>query len=368
MRQRAVFTIVFLALSAACGLSALFLVFLKPCDHRNNSMRLAFPYNRNPENYDPARITLAPEYIFLENIFSPLIEMDVHGSVTSGVASMFEWQGDEAVLTIRDSLVTVDGLPITAQDAEFSLKRLLVLTGNTHGNIQDLLCADKPLKSVDEPCQGIESRGNQLILRPGRRKPFLFPMLAAIDFAVIPRRSVNPETLAIIDFRNTSGPYYVAADAGGGYITLKANPQHYHYNDRIPQNIKLVPMDPDDPNSSLSALEHGEIDALTTIDAATPEAVLQFHNSRADRFNLHQTLNIRNIMLTFTEYGRKIFTPEVRRCIGQTIRHEFLKHVSDSLAYKPEVQFFPVVGEGGLSASQLAALKHAFTCKDVHRY
>lgn len=355
--------IIFVALAFCALAGAGFMLSIWPRalhDPKGITMRVAFPYDRSPKDYDPANITLAPEYIFLENTFSPLIEMDVHGAVTSGVATRFEWVGDEAVLTIRKDLATVDGHPITPEDAEASLKRLLILAGNTHGNLRDLLCHGKKLMSLSDECPGIEVRGDQLILKPGRRKPFLFPMLTAIDFAVIPTRSFDPKTLAITDFRNTSGPYYVAGDAGGGHMTLKANPRHYHYSKQIPQEVRLVPMDRTKPGSSLQALEAGQVDVVTTIDAATPEDVLQFYKKHPSQYTLGATLDLRNIVLAFTERGRKLFTAEQRRMLGRAIRQEFLNSTASSLAYKPTVQYFPVFGEGGLSNEQLTTLDQAF--------
>lgn len=328
--------------------------------HGDSPMRVAFPYDRSPGDYDPANITLAPEYIFLENTFSPLIEMDVHGTVTSGVASRFEWVGNEAVLTIRRDLFTADGYQITAHDAAISLKRLLILSGNTHGNLQDLLCRGKKITSLADDCAGLEVRGDQLVLKPGQHKPFLFPMLTAIDFAVIPAPSIDPDTLAIKDFRNTTGPYYVVSDAGRGHMTLKANPRHYHYSERMPQDIELVPMDKSDHHSSLRALERGQVDVVTTIDAATPEDVLQFYKAHADRFTIHATLNIRNIILAFSTRGLKHFSIEQRRSLGRQVREAFLATSASSIAYKPGVQFFPVFGEGGLSDEQIRTIDHAF--------
>ena len=50
--------------------------------HRKNlTLRIAFPYAKPARAYEPARIELAPEYIFLENIYSPLVEMSAKGEI-----------------------------------------------------------------------------------------------------------------------------------------------------------------------------------------------------------------------------------------------------------------------------------------------
>jgi len=41
---------------------------------RTMNLRVAFPAKNPVEQYEPTRILLAPEYIFLETIYSPLVE------------------------------------------------------------------------------------------------------------------------------------------------------------------------------------------------------------------------------------------------------------------------------------------------------
>jgi ABC-type transport system substrate-binding protein len=196
----------------------------------NMTLRVAFPYAKPLSVYEPTKIHYAPEYIFLENVFSPLIELhQENGDIVQGVADRFEWVGNELHFHIRDGLTTVTGIPITAKDAEFSLKRLLVKSGNTHGNFHDLMCINYEMKTIEDNCPGIRVEGNTLVLAPDERKEFLLPMVAALDFAIIPKGSVDPKTLDIIDYKNTSGPYYVKEDDGKGNIKLGVNQNHYHY-------------------------------------------------------------------------------------------------------------------------------------------
>ena len=44
-------------------------------DSDNMKLKVAFPYDRPVNQYEPTKIHFAPEYIFLENVFSPLIEL-----------------------------------------------------------------------------------------------------------------------------------------------------------------------------------------------------------------------------------------------------------------------------------------------------
>ncbi|MCK6598817.1 MAG: hypothetical protein L6Q37_10670 [Bdellovibrionaceae bacterium] len=76
---------------------------------QNKTLRVAFPMRLKSTAYEPTNINFDYEYIFLENIYSPLVEISASGSVEPGVAEKVEWIGDELKLTIRDSLKTISG-------------------------------------------------------------------------------------------------------------------------------------------------------------------------------------------------------------------------------------------------------------------
>lgn len=142
-------------------------------DGSNMILRVAFPYNRPATAYEPTKIHLAPEYIFLENVFSPLVELSKeNGTPIAGVAKSFEWKDGELHLTLRDNFKTVDGIEITAKDVEFSLKRLLLLSENTHGNFKGLICPNESLESIEDHCSGIATEGNTVILKSNGEKAF----------------------------------------------------------------------------------------------------------------------------------------------------------------------------------------------------
>ena len=325
---------------------------------KNQTLRIAFPSQTLSSHYDPAKIFVAPEYIFLENIYSPLIEISPEGNLQSGIARRFEWKGpqeEEAHFLIRDDLKTIDGRPITAEDAAISLKRLLIQSGNTHGNIRDLLCPDQTLKSIEDPCDGIEMNGNTLILKPGQKKVFLFPMLAAIDFAVIPKESIDPKTLKILDYRNTSGPYYVSSDEGDGKITLEVNPTHYHYSEKIPQKVVFVPSFRDGQVKALQDFKNHAIDLITTVDVMKAYDLSEYAKNNPD-VQLHMTLKIRTALLQFTPRGNARLSREKRVAIGKAVKQAMGDYFKGR-DYDLTSEFFPVFGEGSLWDKQIQELQ-----------
>ncbi len=334
-------------------------------DHSEDlAIRASFSFDRPAKSYDPAKIHLVPEYQFLYQIYSPLVEFNVRGELVPAVAEKFEWVGNEAHFTIRKGLKTVDGHEITAKDAAFSLKRLLIISSNTHGSLRDILCLDldTPLKTITDPCSGIDVRGDKLILKPGRKRPFLFPMLTAIDFAIIPESSVtNHNTLEITDYKNTSGPYYVAQDDEKGHILLKANKAHFNYRPDMPQEVTLVPNDAaNSEKSSTENFEQNRVDLIMTGDSAPASSVLQLAKGRNDT-SVHKSMNIRVGVLVFTEKGRRRLPKETRIAIGKTVRLALAGYIKAKEGYEPTEQFFPVFGEGGLKEEQLTLLHDAFS-------
>jgi hypothetical protein len=324
-------------------------------------LRIAFPYSKPATAYEPAKIHLAPEYVFLENIFSPLVEMNPQtGQVESGVAERYYWAGTELHLVIRSNLKTVDGNVITAADAEFSLKRLLSMPGNTHGEFQQLICGSQPGQSVEEHCDGIRVQGQELILKTTQAgKNFLLPMLITTDFAVIPKSSVEPGSMKIHDFRNTSGPYYVAKDSETGNIELRANPNHYHFSAAMPQTIILVPTDKNNPHASLDDFKNDRLDFISTVDAARADDVIAFSRQETSAI-LHTTMNIRSFILMFSSRGQKELSPEVRFAIGAKLRSAFSKQFAGENGYENSKQFFPAFGEGALTKDQLVKVDELF--------
>src|SRR5687768_10857304 len=91
--------------------------------NKDRTLRVAFPVKLNASAFEPTNINLDYEYIFLENVFSPLVEISKNGSIEPGVAEKVDWVGDELMLTIRKNLKTISGAPITVNDVVFSLKR-----------------------------------------------------------------------------------------------------------------------------------------------------------------------------------------------------------------------------------------------------
>lgn len=327
------------------------MTFMKLSDRGPHHLRVAFPAAQHSLSYEPTDIHLDFEYIFLENIYSTLVEFDASGVLQPGLAEKVDVNGDQVQFLIRSDAKTQNGTPITADDVAFSLKRLLVLSGNTHGNFRDLICPGVEIKSVAGDCPGLKIDGNKVTITAGTRRGFLLPMLAAIDFAILPRGSIDPKTLKIINMKETSGPFFVESDDGNGRIELRLNPNHYHASRETPERISLVPTTSRQKGESLDALLRGDVDHIPTIDVSRADEVLSFVKEHPE-FDLHATHKIRTIVLVFTEKGLNKFSSDRRRLIGAKVREAFRVIYDGVPGMEAREEFIPSLGDGSLDSKQ----------------
>lgn len=347
-------------------LGTLITVLINTRNRNNMTLRIAFPYDKDISFYEPTRIHLAPEYIFLENIYSPLIELDPkEGIPSAAIAEHYDWRSNELHLYIRKDLVTIDGHQITAYDAEFSLKRLLILASNTHGNFKSIICPDDKIEKIEDKCDGINVIDKyHLVLETKGRKQFLAKMIAAIDFAIIPIESVDPVSLKIIDYRNTSGPFYVEKSDDIGNIELKANPKHYHYSTNIPQIVKLIPAVLSKGISSIELYSNNKVDHITTIDDIKANRIIDFSKNDSSAF-LHSSMNLRTFSIFFTEKGLRRLSRDERVSIGKLIRKSFEPYFLEKSGYEKRHQLFPSFGDGGLNSQEMEVIDQVFDNNNI---
>ena len=334
-------------------------------DMSTKPLRVLMADDENPKDADPARILFNVSWGHLENLASPLVEWSSDGQIRSGAAKTFEWHRNELHLHMREDYRTVDGYSLTADDAAFSLKRLIVLARNTHGFIADFLCGDKELKSISDECPGIRVNGNTLILQTAKGKDFLLKMLAAMDFVVLLKKQVDPVTLSIKSYRNTTGPYRLEED-DAGRISYVANRSHWHYSEKMPQVAQLIPYDPRlkvrDPHSRpvFQLFSDDQADILLNFSSDRSDLYVEAAKSVPDA-SLVPTLDIARVIAVFTPRGVKDLSSQQRIAIGKSIREAVNSViVNGNGGNKPIDQFFASFGDGALTDLQLKKLRNNF--------
>ncbi|HNW44176.1 MAG TPA: hypothetical protein PKI19_06705 [Elusimicrobiales bacterium] len=324
-------------------------------------LRVSIPLDKPAGYYDPAKTQRAVgQYFFLENIYTPLLEYTPEGKLVSAAADSFGWQGNDARFAIRRGLYTAGGHEVDAYDAEASLKRLFILDRAARGDLEARLCRGRRLAGLRDACPGIKVQdgGRVLVLSFAERSPHIFTTLATIDFAVVPKTSIDPVTLAITDYRNTSGPYFVERDDPRGKLVLRANPRHFHYSPAMPQEVELVPYDPAKPEELLRMFSAGEIDLITTLDKLPCEVMIGFVRDNGRTANLHRTYPIKLFLAAFTAKGMKGLNERERWNLGRAIKETFNRHALARAGYENSDQLFTL--EGTLSDSALSAIAAKF--------
>lgn len=327
----------------------------------NHTLNAAFIKYQPASSYDPLKIQFSPEYVFLQNIYSTLLETDISGEIVSGIAERFDWVGSELHFKIREGLKTIDGHPITARDAETSFKRVLLLQGGTHTDLADMVCPGKTLKQLTDPCARMEVRDNgaTLVLQLKKKNIALLKTFTSLDLAVIPVGSLDPKTLAITDYRNTSGPYFVEHDDPDGKIRLAANPSHYHYSKRIPQAVQLVPAGKEGIGESVELFTQQKVDHIMSCDKAKPEILMEYANAHKQVVSLHTTSPFNLHMIAFTRKGVSRFSEEERFRIGYGLRRIYLKRALHIPGMEEARQMVPAFGTEMLTEEQLSMIDSA---------
>ena len=332
---------VIVAIVVAVGLFILWINLMNYTSSDDSNLRVGFPGYVNVDAYDPTKIHFSDEYILLESIYSPLIELsDDKGTPISCLAEKYYWEGNDLHLVIRDDVQTIDGHTIGVKDVAFSLKRLLILSNNTHGDFKNLICPDIELKSIDEDCPRIVIEGEKIILKLTEKWDYLIPMLAAIDFAIIPKGSVDLQTLKIVDYRNTSGPYFVEKDHGEGNIVLRANPHHFHFDKKMAQEIVLVPSRERGKGSAIERYNKGEFDHITTAESISFESIKEIDQVG---LQVHETIYIGMGIAYITDRGRKRISLDKRKAFVKSLQKSFREHYRNREGYRTPRQFFLTV-------------------------
>jgi len=304
--------------------------------------------------YDPAEKLNSASYFFLENVYSPLLEYSPENELVSGLAGSFGWVGNEARFYMRNGVKTIDGQLLDARDAELSLKRQFIKGGPGAAVLRELLCGSKNIIRLSDSCPGLEVRdgGRVLAMKFDSKKTFLFHLLTDISFAVIPKSSMDRVSLNIRGYRNTSGPYYVESESGGGNMVLRANPGHYRFSSSMPQAVRIVPLNGHKKNREILAyLSNGEIDYLGGGIVRSPDDKSDFAEKNDD-FNLYLSQPVRMLFVVFSGRGMSSLSREERFFIGRKLREIYpLRH---RISETPE-QIFKM--EGLLTREQLRGFK-----------
>ncbi|MDQ3233485.1 MAG: ABC transporter substrate-binding protein [Pseudobdellovibrionaceae bacterium] len=324
-------------------------------------LRMFTRYQIDFKKLEPAAYQTADEYNYVSYLYSPLVEFNNQGQLVGGLAEKFYWKGNELVFEIRKGTTSSKGDPITAEDVVLSFKRFHILNPNKAIHLFSDVCKGNKLTKLTDPCEGLSGKGNKFSIHFSKQMPLYVDLISNLDFAVVPRNSIDPITLKVIDPDNVTGPYaYTERNEQLSLFRLEARQNHWHYSKKIPQKV-LIKTFVDIHGGAASftvaatAMGNNEFDLWPTFGGAAAVAALIPKNpTYSSKYNFF--LNAPNAVYTvfFSDRAKRDFSVEERLHIAELIRSGYYaddKRYSSDIVAKTN-QIFPFSSDGSLTVDQ----------------
>lgn len=269
------------------------------------------------------------------------------GQIICGLCSSFKIEQQIIRFFFKNPSKTIDGYSVDAVSAKISLDRIMRSETNTHGSLMSYLDS-----MSGEP---IQLKDDQLLIKVAKPEwtQFVINLLASMDFSIVPKESLDSQKEKILDYRNTSGLYYVDSSDESGRIHLKANANHKSYTAKMPMQVNFIPVR---IGEAFEAFMKKEIDMIDpTYYAYKDDIELILKNLPNAR--LHKTLNIGLTNLVFSSRAMILSRPSDRIAAALAIKNIFLKKTAPIFGAELTDQFFQSFGQGFITSEQHQFLK-----------
>jgi len=310
--------------------------------------RVGVVFDEPFESVDPASIKNLSQAFVVRNLYAPILDYDENAQIVSGIAENFRWIDNKLIISFGRKSITKSGYVVGAEDALISIKRLIILGKNTHGSIAEFVCDKKPLKSIYSDCEGLSVIDNQLVIEVKKesQKEQLMTLLSSVDYRIIPKIALDLNSLKIVNFTETSGPFRFESTQGNSTI-LRSNDFNYLFTVQMPKYIELIQIK---GKNVIDIFINNEIDIIPSFIPLTKSDIERLNNSKIS-FNVDKTHNISVAMWVFSKKAQIDFTPEMRFKISNDL---FNLLGDNANAYSEHtVQFFQDFGEGFLNTNQV---------------
>ncbi|MFY0406771.1 ABC transporter substrate-binding protein [Solicola sp. PLA-1-18] len=295
---RALLAVCLLALTA-CGLT--------PASESRSPSSVVVDIVNYPATLDPARQYDTDSYTVYRNIFDQLLHRDPRtNEVVPWLATAWT-QVDPTTwrFTLRDDVRFSDGTPLRADDAAYSLNRIL-----------DKQFGSEQLSNFSAVAEASADGDDTLVVRTKAPSPTLLSYLTTLS--VVPRAYV--ERVGDERFNEApvgSGPYALAGATNGSEVRLEPNPYWWGPEPDVRTAVfRSVP----NIASRVADLQAGKADLIT---ALTPDAAGEVE--RDPRLQVLSTPTERVAYVAFnTINGGAVEDVDVRRAIALAINYRAL--------------------------------------------
>ncbi|GIL16950.1 MAG: hypothetical protein BroJett040_07010 [Oligoflexia bacterium] len=314
-------------------------------------VRIAYSFTPGQiPDLDPAEISMIDQALLIDNLYSHLIEYDENGKLQPGIADYFEIKDDTIIFHFSKKVKTRSGHFIDADDAAASIRRLIKLDSATHAELTNILCSKDEITDVFKDCPAIKSQNNQLILsvRDIRYRSYLLEALAADDMVIVPISAINPQSLKIQNYSETSGPYSIDYVKDERLVFIQ-NPVHYNLRGNSPRAVTLISTD----KTSIDDLFlSNKVDILSTLNNPSSEMVQRF-KEQVPSTNINKTLSIKLYYIQFSPSAQKKFSRAQRSRIANQFKKVMPAAYPLPLFAEPTSTFFLDNSIGMLSQEQM---------------
>lgn len=329
----------------------------KKMNSSNNVLNAPLRFPINLKELDGRKIVTALDYQMLINLNLTLLTYEKNTDLVTLLAEDYDIQDKTIIFHLKKGVRTRSGHEIKAIDAEVSLKRVIAAKAS-HSRLAELLCPD----IANNQCSNITSNEYELRLFAKKKSyiPFILNLLTSADNVILPLTSLdsNLPTSKIINFKETSGPYFIdhdkIEDKPLNHVELTINPDHFLYNENLAKKI------------SYTLIKEEE---LITGNKLNPKFnyihnVMTLTNESIDKINIPEsnliffnTNPLRNSMVFTTKRGKENFSIHDLLHHSLFIKTKLLKSRDTYPNIRQlQIEYFPSGSDGTLRPEQLQTL------------
>lgn len=303
---------------------------------------------------DPAKIEYADQAVIVRHLYSTLFIYDLNSQLVLNAATDFSIENNILKIEMKPKIKLINGRFLNAKDAEYSFKRLIALSSNTHGDLNTFLVDGNTLL-IDKPWEQVWSKDETLFfkLRYPESIHLFINLLASTDYSIIPFETIDwsKTNMPIVDYKNTSGPYHFAS-ADKLKCTLLANTSHPFISNDSPKEIQLFSTWGE---RSVELLKNNQMDLMPTIDPIS-KSNLSFLEKNG--YRIQKTLPIYSFNISFTSEGRSRFSKNKRLAIAARLRNSFEKKSNQIFSdFDPSFQMTSPLSESALNEEDINNIK-----------
>lgn len=279
-----------------------------------------------PDSLIPNASSETFSYIIDQSIYTPLFYGDSNGTLHPGLAKEIPTIANGGISTdlktwtfhLRPNLIWSDGMPLNANDVDFTWKLWNDARFNAASTIgfklissaevsADNLTIVFHLKQPFSPFISIWADGFNAPL-PAHHYSSMAPdqILRSAD-------NLNPSV--------TSGPFMMSESAPGDHYTVARNPKYYRASESLPHLDKVIFRIVSDQNQVLKDFRAGTVDSAWLMDVTNPTAYQRLTN-----YTLIENPKSTNFEAMYFNFHNPILAKnlEVREAIAMAIDHQAL--------------------------------------------